>query len=96
MSEKQLRERIYKLEDELRILREILGHKREGFGRPKGSIKYTPEQIGFLKECEKQKLSDKEIVRQFNSEFGTNLNIDSRALYNFMVREGIKIIKNDR
>lgn len=95
MSEKQIKERIYTLEQEIRILRNVLEQKREGFGRPKGSLKYTPEQIDFLKECEEKKFSDKEIVRQFNSKFGINLKADSRALYNFMVREGIKKLNNN-
>lgn len=92
MSEKQIRERINELQEEIRILSEIVEHKRGGFGRPKGTLKYTPEQINFLKECEENKLSDKEIVRQFNLKFETNLKPNSRALYNFMVREEIKII----
>lgn len=95
MSERQIRERINKLQEEIRILSEVVEHKREGFGRPKGTLKYTPEQIDFLKEGEENKLSDKEIVRQFNLKFGTTIKSNSRALYNFMLREGIKII-NER
>lgn len=87
MSEKQIKERINKLQFEIRILEKVLGTEREGFGRPKGSLKYTPEQIDFL---EKNKdIPMEELIEMFNEKFGTGYPIDSRALYNFMDRQGI-------
>jgi hypothetical protein len=38
MSEKQLKEKIYMLKFQLSILEDVLNAKREGFGRPKGSL----------------------------------------------------------
>jgi hypothetical protein len=56
-------------------------------GRPKGSLKYTKEHLGFLKEV--SHLSDTEIVEEFNKKFGTNIKPNSRRLYNLMLREKI-------
>lgn len=87
MSEKQVKERIYKLKEELRILEEVLETKREGFGRPKGSLKFSSEQIKFLHDYREEDM--KKLVKLFNAKFGTNYPINSRALYNFMERTGI-------
>ena len=90
LNEKQIKERINELEKEIGILEYVLSGESEGFGRPKGSIKYTQEQVNFLKECEKNKLTDKEIIKAYNQKFGTNYPETSRGLYNFMNRYGIK------
>lgn len=87
MSEKQIKERIYKLQDEVRILESVLETKREGFGRPKGSIKYNQEQIKFLYDNRDTPMA--ELVTAFNKQFGTKYHSESRTLYNFMCREGI-------
>lgn len=92
MSEKHIRERIYELEKEIGILESVLNEKREGFGRPKGSIKYTQEEVNFLKKCEKEELSDTEIIEAFNERFKTNYPKTTRKFYNFMTRYGIKNI----
>lgn len=81
------------LENELHILKSLLGQKKEGFGRPKGSTKYTQEEIDFLKECEERGFNDREIINEFNKKFGVNLRPKTRALYNFMVRNGIKNVE---
>jgi len=88
MSEKQLRERIYLLEKEIRFIDEILNvNNPDDMGRPKGSIKYTPEQVKFL--IENKQMHMKNLIPFYNRTFGTDLKPDSRALYNFMCREGI-------
>jgi hypothetical protein len=87
MSEKQLREKVFGLRRELQICEEILNSKREGFGRPKGSIKYTQEQGKFLKE--NKNIPMKKLIELYNKKFGTNFHKDSRALYNFMDRQGL-------
>ena len=97
MSEKQLKERINRLKDEIRILESVLA--REGFGRPKGSIKYSPEKINFLTENKDKHM--REITLLFNEKFKTDYPEDTRALYNFMERQGIiqvnykREVKND-
>ena len=96
LSEQQIKDRIYELKKEIEILNSVLngGNTKEDyiFGRPKGSYKYTQEQIDFLKECVKNKLDDKEIVKLYNIKYGTNFPKTSRGLYNFMIRSGIKTI----
>ena len=86
MNEKQIKERINELKREINILEEVLNSKREGFGRPKGSLKYTIEQEKFLRE--NKNIPMKELVALFNKKFNTNYPMESRALYNFMDREG--------
>lgn len=90
MNEKQIKERINELEKEINILEYVLNKTSEGTGRPKGSIKYTKEQVDFLKKCEEDKLTDKEIIKVYNQKFGTNYPETARGLYNFMNRYGIK------
>lgn len=90
LNEKQIKQRIWELNKEIEILQYVLNHTSEGMGRPLGSYKYTPEQINFLKECEKNELTDKEVIDLFNIRFGTSLSKSSRRLYNFMCRTGIK------
>ena len=90
LNEKQIKERIYELKKEIGTLLYVLNSKNEGIGRPKGSIKYTQEEIDFLKDCEKNKLNDKEIIRLFNEKFKTNYKETTRKFYNFMCREGIR------
>ena len=87
MSEKQIKERIIQLKKEIEIFEQVLNTKREGFGRPKGSIKYTIEQENFLKE--NKDIPMKELIKLYNEKFKTNLKKDTRALYNFMERQGI-------
>lgn len=93
LSEKQIRERIILLEKELEIYKNILETPCDGkFGRPLGSTKYNSERLNFLKQCESENLSDSEIIKRFNSKFGTNFKDNSRALYNLMQRQGIRKI----
>ena len=96
LSEQQIKDRIYELKKEIEILISVLngGNTKKDyiFGRPKGSIKYSQEQVDFLKECVKNKLDDKEIIKLFNIKFKTNFKENSRRLYNFMTRYGIKTI----
>ena len=100
LSEKQIRDRIWELQKEVEILKYVLNNgniqevvvKSNPPYRPKGSIKYTKEQVEFLKDCLKNKLKDKEIVDLYNLKFKTNLKKGSRALYNFMMRYGLKQI----
>ena len=87
MSEKQIKERIFKLKDEIRILETILNTKKEGFGRPKGSLKYSEEQVKFL--CDNKDTHMPELIQLFNKQFNTKYHSETRALYNFMCREGI-------
>jgi hypothetical protein len=87
MNEKQVKERISELKKEISILEGVLNNKREGFGRPKGSLKYSKEEELFLKENKYKPM--KEIVVMFNKKFGKSYKKDTRALYNFMSRQGI-------
>ena len=88
MSEKQLREKVNHLKRELAICEEILNTKRDGsMGRPKGSILYTEEQVKFLKEHKDMPM--KNLILLFNLQFKKNYSQNTRALYNFMCREGI-------
>lgn len=89
MSKKAIKERIYILKTEIRILDEVLNQEVSGFGRPRGSLKYTDEQITFLKLNKNQKNTD--LIKMFNEKFNTNYKSDSRSLYNFMERQGIII-----
>ena len=91
MSQKQIIEKIYELEKELQVYRTILNTPSDGkMGRPKGSLKYTQEQVVFLRECEAKQLSDKEIIAEFNKKFNTQISYASRQLYNIMQRQGIR------
>ena len=63
-------------------------------GRPKGTLEYNHDQAKFLKECGEKELSDKEIIQAYNSKFKTSISGNSRALYNFMNREGMIKKKN--
>jgi len=85
MSEKQIKERIYQLKEEIRILESIVKTDNDGtMGRPRGSIKYNKEQIMFLTDNRDTPMS--ELVELFNRKFGTKLHPETRALYNFMCR----------
>jgi hypothetical protein len=86
MNEKQIKERINELKRNIQILEEVMNSKREGIGRPKGSLKYTIEQENFLRE--NKDVPMKKLVNMFNKKFNTNYSIETRALYNFMDREG--------
>jgi hypothetical protein len=94
MNEWQLRQKIKELEMELAAFKNVLetpANPRTKIGRPLGSsTKYGADRIIFLEECEKQGLSDKEIISGFNAKFNTNIPINSRALYNLMQRKGIR------
>jgi hypothetical protein len=88
MSEKQLREKVIALEKELNIYKTILQTPKDGkMGRPIGSIKYTDVQVMWLKDNKNMPMTN--LVMKFNERFGTKLSVTSRALYNFMCREGI-------
>lgn len=88
MSEKQLKEKIYKLENKLITLKEVLETPKNGkFGRPKGSTIYSDEKIKFLKEHKNTSMTT--LIELFNEEFNTNFPKNSRALYNFMDRQGM-------
>lgn len=88
MSEKQIKERIYQLKEEIRILESVVKTDNDGsMGRPKGSIKYNKEQIIFLTDNRDTPMP--ELVKLFNKQFGTKLHPETRALYNFMCRMGI-------
>ncbi len=92
MSERQIKERIFMLASELRILEEVLNCKvSDKMGRPLGSYKYSDEQIKFL--TERKNMQMKELIKEFNKKFETSFSDDSRALYNFMERSGIKLPK---
>jgi len=68
MNEKQLKERMYSLEKELRIIKEILEtNNPDGIGRPKGSLVYTPEQVKFLKENKEMHM--KNLIPFYNRTF---------------------------
>lgn len=91
MSEKQLREKIIELEKQLEIWKAVLNSQKDGkAGRPLGSTTYTFEQMKFLAECEEKKLTDKQIIIEFNKKYGTNIKPDGRQLYNLMCRQGIR------
>lgn len=88
MSEKQLKEKVIRLENELRVLKSILETPKDGkFGRPLGSTIYTDEQVEFLRDFKNTKMTA--LIKMFNNRFGTNFKKDSRALYNFMGRHRI-------
>jgi len=89
LNERQIRDKIYELKKEIKVLNSVLNgncNSYKPFGRPKESWKYSAEQIDFLKDCEEKKLEQKEIIKLFNTKFGTKLKKDTRALYNFMSR----------
>ncbi len=89
LNERQIKDRIYKLKQEIKVLNSVINSNNselKPFGRPKGSWKYSLEQIDFLKDCKKKGLEQKEIIKQFNIKFGTKFNENTRALYNFMSR----------
>ncbi len=87
MNKKQIERRISELKKEIEILEGILIPTNLKMGRPKGSLKYTPEQIKFIEE--NKDILMKELVIKFNEEFKTNYTPNTRAIYNFMLREGI-------
>ena len=92
ISEGQLKRIIRELELKLESYREILETKKDaGFGRPVGSIKYTEEQIKFLEDNKDNPMPL--LILEFNERFGTKFKPDSRALYNFMMRQGIIEVK---
>ena len=90
MNARQLKEKIIILEKELAILKSILEAPAtpHTMGRPIGSTIYPAERIVFLEECEKQGLSDAEIIVKFNEKFATQVPKNSRQLYNLMQRRG--------
>jgi len=82
------------LKKEIEVLEKVLFLPSDKkMGRPRGSIAYSDEQIKFLKKCAKKNLEQKAIVNEFNKEFGTRFPINSRALYNFMDRQGMITIE---
>ncbi len=86
ISEKQLKEKIIKLETKLKILKEVLETPKDGkFGRPKGSTIYSDKQINFLKEH--KNTSMKILIELFKKEFNTNYKKDSRDLYNLKMNK---------
>lgn len=94
ITEKQLRDRINNLKKELIIYEEVLNSKSiKKMGRPKGSLKYTEEQIKFIKD--NKDVPMKNLIVMFNNQFKTNYSTNTRALYNFMAREGISEWKEE-
>lgn len=88
LNERQLKEKIYQLEIELKTLKEILeGQELNLMGRPKGSYNYSEEEVNFMKANKTKKMLD--LVQEFNKKFNRNFPKHTRALYNFMVRNGI-------
>lgn len=88
MSERQIKEKINNLRRELAIYEEIVNTPSDGkMGRPSGDTKYTTEQIKFLRE--NKGIPMEELILLFNKTFDRNLNPNTRALYNFMCRQGI-------
>ncbi len=88
MNERQIKDKIYQLETELKILKEILKTETNiKFGRPIGSIKYPDEQVIFLQENKDMYMKD--LIQEYNQKFNADLPKNSRALYNFMQRVGI-------
>lgn len=88
MNERQIRERIYRLKEEVRILKEVLNTGGDSkFGRPIGSYKYPDEQSDFLRKNRDAPMN--ELIKMFNEKFNTNFASNSRTLYNFMQRSGI-------
>ena len=86
ISEKQLKEKIIKLETKLKILKEVLETPKDGkFGRPKGSTIYSDKQINFLKEHKNTSMPI--LIELFNKEFNTDFKKDSRALYNLKMNK---------
>ena len=76
------------LKKELEILEEILnGDRKSNIGRPCGTFKYSDAQHKFLKENKDK--DQKELIGMFNEKFKTQFSLESRALYNFMIRSGI-------
>ena len=57
-------------------------------GRPKGSLKYSLEELFFLKKCCGNKLKYNDIIRKWNKKFNRNLSLEARQLYNLMLRMG--------
>ncbi len=57
-------------------------------GRPKGSLKYSLEELSFLKKCCDDKLKYKDIIKKWNLKFNKNLSQEARQLYNLMLRMG--------
>lgn len=95
MSERQIKERIFRLKEEIRVLEEVVETKSSyKTGRPIGSVSYSNEQTKFLRE--NKEIPMKELIKMFNDKFGTDFPKDSRALYNFMDRSGITIPKFSR
>lgn len=87
MNKIQIERRISNLKREIEVLELILAPTNPKMGRPKGSLKYTPEQIKFIKE--NKDIPMKELVMKFNGKFKTNYTPYTRAIYNFMLRKGI-------
>lgn len=88
MTEREIKERIYDLKKEIDIYEKILKTTHE-FGRPTGSTKFTPAQLEFLKLCVARKLPIPKITDLFNKRYKTNYPLESRGLYNAMLRQGI-------
>jgi len=99
ITERQIIDRIEELKKEIQVLEYVLENPKkltysnnQNFGRPKGTYKYTKEEQNFLKECEDKGLDYKETTDLFNLKFKKKNSYKSRALYNFMLRTGIKKI----
>lgn len=91
LSEKEIREKVIQLERELAIYKIILETPSDNsMGRPKGSIEYSQEEVMFLKECEMKGYDDKKIIEEYNKKFNMSLPYNTRKLYNFMQRQGIR------
>lgn len=88
MTENQIRERIENLKKELEVLENVLiTEAKSRMGRPLRSYLYSEKQIEFLHE--NRELPMKELIKKYNKTFNTELSLDSRAIYNFMIRTGI-------
>lgn len=88
MNERQLKEKIYQLEIELKSLKFVLETQNNAIlGRPTGTTKYSEEEINFLKLNKNMKMPN--LVEAFNKKFNKNFPKKSRGIYNFMVRNGI-------
>lgn len=95
MNERQIKERIKHLKKEIEVLQNVLNYDIPSVdGRPKGSTSYTDRQMRFMEDH--RDLPMKRLVKAYNHEFKTNIPEESRALYNFMIRNGIIKVSNER
>ena len=90
MTERQVRDRIDELKEELKILTGVLETDPQiRVGRPPKSYSYSEEKVKFLTENKDMDMTD--LIIKYNKKFSTKIPRTSRALYNFMCRCGIKI-----